>query len=131
MSIVVEFDHYFPNLTNNKFVWKLVQNPLHIDVEMIPETLQEEAIDLKCDFCAKINFEAMSLEYYPIYPKVGEETLRLMVPFSFTYLCKVSFSTLALLKTKPHNRLDIEIYSRCALSSFRPRTSNLVKEKQQ
>ena len=127
MSIVVEFDHYFPNLTNNNFVWKLVQNPLHIDVEMIPETLQEEAIDLKCDFCAKINFEAMSPEYYPIYPKVDEETL----PFSFTYLCKVSFSTLALLKTKPHNRLDIESYSRCALSSFRPRISNLVKEKQQ
>ena len=72
MSIVVEFDHYFPNLTNNNFVWKLVQNPLHIDVEMIPKTLQEEAIDLKCDFCAKINFEAMSLEYYSIYPKVGE-----------------------------------------------------------
>ena len=57
----VEFDHYFPNLTNNNFVWKLVQNPLHIDVEIIPKTLQEEAIDLKCDFCAKINFEALNI----------------------------------------------------------------------
>ena len=120
----------------NNSVWKLVQNPFHIDVELIPETLQEEAIDLKCDSCAKINFEAMSLEdfwvkYYPIYPKVGEEALRLMVPFSSTYLCEVGFSTLALLKTKQRNRLNVESDLRCALSSFRPRISNLVKQKQQ
>ena len=129
--MVVEFYQYFPNLNNNNFVWTLVQNPFHIDVEMIPETLQEEAIDLKCDFCAKINFEAISLEYYPICPKGGEETLRLMEPFSFTYLCKVGFSTLALLKTKPRNRLDSESNLLCALSSSRPRISNFVKEKQQ
>ena len=86
-----------------------MQNPFHIDVEMIPETLQEEAIDLKCDSCAKTNFEAMSFEffwvkYHPIYREVGEEALRLMVPFSSTYLCEVGFSTLALLKQ--NNAID-------------------------
>ncbi|KAF2350453.1 hypothetical protein FHG87_018791 [Trinorchestia longiramus] len=85
---------------------------------------------------AKRDFETMKLEefwvkYLPMYPKVGEEALRVILPFSSTYLCEAGFSALVVLKTKQHNRLDVENDLRCALSSFNPRISDLVRKKQQ
>ncbi|XP_068207463.1 protein FAM200C-like [Palaemon carinicauda] len=49
-------------------------NPFNTDVELLLESLQEEAIDLKCDSSAKRDFETMKLEefwvkYLPMYPK--------------------------------------------------------------
>ncbi|KAF2350746.1 hypothetical protein FHG87_018498 [Trinorchestia longiramus] len=41
------------------------------------------------------------------------------------------FSALVVLKTKQHNRLDVENDLRCVLSSFNPRISDLVRKKQQ
>ncbi|XP_064117635.1 protein FAM200C-like [Macrobrachium nipponense] len=105
--------------------WTLVQNPFNT-----------EAIDFKCDSSAKRDFETMKLEeefwvkYLPMYPKVGEEALRVILPFSSTYLCEAGFSALVVLKTKQRNRLDEENDLCCALSSSNPRISNLVRKKQ-
>ncbi|KAF2344662.1 hypothetical protein FHG87_024581, partial [Trinorchestia longiramus] len=41
------------------------------------------------------------------------------------------FSALVVLKTKQRNRLDVENDLRCALSSYNPRISDLVRKKQQ
>ncbi|XP_063872067.1 LOW QUALITY PROTEIN: protein FAM200C-like [Scylla paramamosain] len=111
-------------------------NELFTDVELLLESLQEEAINLKCDSSAKRDFETMKLEefwvkYLPMYPKVGEEALRVILPFSSTYLCEAGFSALVVLKTKQRNRLDVENDLSCALSSFNPRISDLVRKKQQ
>ncbi|XP_068205161.1 protein FAM200C-like [Palaemon carinicauda] len=117
-------------------LWTLVQNPFNTDVELLLESLQEEAIDLKCDLSMKRDFETMKLEefwvkYLPMYPKVGEEALRVFLPFSSTYLCEAGFSALFVLKTIQRNRLDIENDLRCVLSSFNSRISDLVRKKQQ
>ncbi|KAF2360117.1 hypothetical protein FHG87_009133 [Trinorchestia longiramus] len=135
-SLTEEFMHYFPDVSMGNSLWTLVQNPFNTDVELLLESLQEEAIDLKCDFSAKRDFETMKLEefwvkYLPMYPKVGEEALRVILPFSSTYLSEAGFSALAVLKTKERNRLDVENDLRCALSSFNPRISDLVRKKQQ
>jgi hypothetical protein len=47
-------------------------------LDSLPDPLQEQAVELKCDSSAKDNLKAMSLEefwvkYLPIYPKIGEE----------------------------------------------------------
>ncbi|KAF2343754.1 hypothetical protein FHG87_025490 [Trinorchestia longiramus] len=112
-SLAEEFMHDFPDVSMENFLWTLVQNPFNTDVELLLESLQEEAIDLKCDSCAKRDFETMKLEefwvkYLPMYPKVGEEALRVILPFSSTYLCEAGFSALVVLKTKQRNRLDVE-----------------------
>lgn len=135
-SLAEEFIHYFPDVSMENSLWTLVQNPFNTDVELLLESLQEEAIDLKCDSSAKRDFETMKLEefwvkYLPMYPKVGEEALRVILPFSSTYLCEAGFSALVVLKTKQRNRLDVENDLRCALSSFNPRISDLVRKKQQ
>ena len=74
--------------------------------------------------------EEFWVTYLPLYPKVGEEALRLILPFSSTYLCEAGFSALVVLKTKQRNRLNVENDLRCALSSFKPRISDLVKKEQ-
>ncbi|KAF2361029.1 hypothetical protein FHG87_008213 [Trinorchestia longiramus] len=126
----------FHHVSMENSLWTLVQNPFNTDVELLLESLQEEAIDLKCDSSAKRDFETMKLEefwvkYLPMYPKVGKEALRGIFPFSSTYLCEAGFSALVVLKTKQRNQLDVENDLRCALSSFNPRISDLVRKKQQ
>ncbi|KAF2356296.1 hypothetical protein FHG87_012948 [Trinorchestia longiramus] len=135
-SLAEEFMHYFPDVSMENSLWTLVQNLFNTDVELLLESLQEEAIDLKCDSSAKRDFETMKLEefwvkYLRMYPKVGEKTLRVILPFSSTYLCEAGFSALVVLKTKQRNRLDVENDLRRALSSFNPRISDLVRKKQQ
>ncbi|XP_064102666.1 SCAN domain-containing protein 3-like [Macrobrachium nipponense] len=135
-SLAEEFMHYFPDVKMENSLWTLVQNPFNTGVELLLESLQEEAIDLKCDSSAKRDFETMKLEefwvkYHPMYQKVGEEALRVILPFSSTYLCEAEFSAHVVLKTKQPNRLDVENDLHCALSSFNPRISNLVRKKQQ
>ena len=58
--------------------------------------------------------ETMTLEkfwvkYLQMYLKVGEEALRLILPFSSTYLYEAVFLALVL-KTKQRHRLDEENY---------------------
>ena len=118
-SLAEEFIHYFPDVSMENSLWTLVQNPFNTDVELLLESLQEEAIDLKCDSSSKRYFETMKLEefwvkYLPTYPKVGEEALRVILPFSSTYLCEAGFSALVL-KTKQRNRLDVENDALCAV----------------
>ncbi|XP_068233562.1 zinc finger BED domain-containing protein 5-like [Palaemon carinicauda] len=106
-SLAEEFMHYFPDVSMENSLWTLVQNPFNTDVELLLESLQEEAIDLKYDSSAKKDFETMKLEefwvkYLLMYPKVGEEALRAILPFSSTYLCEAGFYALVL-KTKQRN----------------------------
>ncbi|KAF2348346.1 hypothetical protein FHG87_020898 [Trinorchestia longiramus] len=81
-----------------------------------------------------INKLEMSLYIHPklnAYRHIGEEALCVILPFSSTYLCETGFSALVVLKIKQRNRLDVENDLRCALSSFNPRISDLVRKKQQ
>uniref|UniRef100_K7GAS4 HAT C-terminal dimerisation domain-containing protein n=1 Tax=Pelodiscus sinensis TaxID=13735 RepID=K7GAS4_PELSI len=125
-----EFICYFPNNFSGNPIHKL-RNPFNVDVDSLPEVLQEQALKIKYDSSAKDNFENASLEefrikYFPMYSKVGEEALRIILSFSSTYLCEKSFSSLVILKTKQRNRLDVENDLHCTLASFKPRISQLI-----
>ncbi|CAH1958166.1 unnamed protein product, partial [Acanthoscelides obtectus] len=47
--------------------------------------------------------------------------LRILVPFSSTYLCETGFSALVLIKTKRRNRLDVDSVLMIALAKVEPR----------
>ncbi|CAM4668547.1 unnamed protein product [Lepidochelys olivacea] len=69
-----EFICYFPDNFSGNPVHKLAHNPFSVDVDSLPEVLQEQALKMKYDSSAKDNFENLSLEqfgikYFPIYPK--------------------------------------------------------------
>ncbi|XP_003369501.1 hypothetical protein Tsp_04915 [Trichinella spiralis] len=64
--------------------------PLH--VEHFPHDLQEGAIELQFNILAEDSFEGMPLESLLVklqaeYPNVISQVLRILVPFSSTYLC--------------------------------------------
>lgn len=134
-SVAAEFGRYFPENFSDDPIHKLIRNPFVTDVEQLPEILQEEALDVKNDSSARDNFSHMDLtefwiKYYAIYPIVGKEALRLLLPFSTTYLCERGFSTLLGIKTKQRNRLHVENDLRCALTTVPPRIHQLVNKVQ-
>ena len=131
-----EFERYFPDLGDTELSeWQMTRNPFRLNEEILPDNLQEEFLELKCNSNARNDFEAMTLtefwaKYVHIYKSVGAVAIRTLLPFSSTYLCKNGFSTLVNIKTKSRNKLDCEADLRCALSATHPRIKHLVSKKQ-
>ena len=113
----------------------MTRNPFRIGEDILPDNLQEEFLEMKCNSAAKDDFEELALtdfwaKYVQIYKRVGSVALHTLLPFSFTYLCESGFSALVNIKTKARNKLDCEADLRCALSSVKPRIKLLVSKKQ-
>lgn len=130
-----EIGDYFPDVSSENWEFKLTRDPLKIDVDILPDHIQEQWIDLKCDSQANAEFPNLDVEdfwlsYFPVYPQVALEAAKLLVQFSSTYLCESGFSTLAYIKSKYRARLDVESDLRCALSQLQPNIQKLVKDKQ-
>ncbi|KAL4136092.1 hypothetical protein QTP88_007659 [Uroleucon formosanum] len=130
-----EFMRYFPDFSNESWKYTLTSCPFSANVDTLPDTFQEQAIELKNDSRAKIEFNSGSsleefwVKYQPIYPEISNEALQVLVQFSSTYLCESGFSSLAIIKTKHRNRLDVESDLRCSLSNIEPNFKKLSKEK--
>ncbi|CAG5052364.1 unnamed protein product [Parnassius apollo] len=129
-----EFKRYFPDSCNN-IMYRLATDPFHVDIDMLPDTLQEQALEIKNDTAAQYDFEKMDkalfwIKYLQDYPSTAEQALKLFLPFSSTYLCEKAFSAVVAIKTKYRSKLDIASDLRCALSSTEPRIGNLVKTMQ-
>ncbi|XP_072377904.1 protein FAM200A-like [Diabrotica undecimpunctata] len=126
---------YFPDVSSENWEFKLTRDSFHIEVDILPVNLQEQAIYLKCDSQAKADFANMDLEefwltYFPVYPEVTLVSAKLLVQFSSTYLCESAFSALAYIKSKYRSRLDVESDLRCALTQFQPNIEKLVMNRQ-
>ena len=135
-QLKLEFERYFPDLDNTEFpIWKMTRNPFRVAQDILPDNLQEEFLELKCNSTAKDDFQVMPLndfwpKYMHIYKNVGSAALRILLPFSSTYICESGFSTLVTVKTKYRSKLDCEADMRCALSSTKPRIKLLVSKRQ-
>ena len=131
-----EFECCFPDLNDAELpIWKMTRNPFRTTEDILPDNLQEEFIEMKCNSTAKDDFEVMPLnefwtKYMHIYKNVGSAALRTLLPFSSTYLYESRFSTLVNVKTKCRSKLDCEADMRCALSSTKPRIKFLISNKQ-
>ncbi|XP_066450060.1 SCAN domain-containing protein 3-like [Eleutherodactylus coqui] len=128
-----EISSYFPNLPDTPFA--LARSPFTVKVEDVPETVQEEFIDLINNDAAKTDFSTMPLTKFwikclQLYPILSETVLRLLLPFPTTYLCEIGFSRLMVIKSKYRSRLVMENDFRCALAKTAPRISELVNKKQ-
>ncbi|XP_078495348.1 protein FAM200C-like [Ciona intestinalis] len=130
-----ELERYFPDLNCTELAeWKMTRNPFRITVDILPDDLQEEFLEMQCSSAAKDDFETMLLtdfwaKYMPIYKNVGGVAMRIL-PFSSTYLCESGFSTLVNIKTQHRNKLDCGADVRCALSATKPKIKLLVSQKQ-
>ncbi|XP_039175589.1 SCAN domain-containing protein 3-like [Crotalus tigris] len=128
-----ETSSYFPNLPDTPFAF--ARSPFTVNVENVPETAQEEFIELINSDAAKTDFSTIPVTKFWIkclqsYPVLSETVLRLLLPFPTTYLCETGFSSLLVIESKYRNRLVVEDDLRCALAKTAPRISDLVKSKQ-
>ena len=128
-----EISGYFPNLPDTPFA--LARSPFTIRVEDVPESAQEEFIELIASVAAKTDISSMSVTKFWIkglqsYPVLSEIALRLILPFPTTYLCETGFSSLLVIKSKYRSRLVAENDLCCALAKTAPRISDLARKKQ-
>jgi len=137
-SLTNEFMRYFPDFSNESWQYVLTSCPFNTNqgtnVDILTDTFQEQAIELKNDSRAEMYFNSgSSLEefwakYQPIYPEISNVALKILVQFSSTYLCESGFSSLAVIKTKHRNRLDVESDLTCSLSNIEQNIKKLSKE---
>ncbi|XP_042206986.1 zinc finger BED domain-containing protein 5-like [Homarus americanus] len=134
-SLESELKKYFSEFEEED--GKLVRNHFSgtLDIATISNDVQDEFLDLKNDSAAKDLYEERSLtvfwcSMYQSYQKVSAIALRVLLPFSTTYLCESGFSTLLHIKNKSRNQLDVDPDMRCVLSVTQSRISHLTERKQ-
>ncbi|KRY25200.1 Protein ZBED8 [Trichinella spiralis] len=133
-GFIAKISLWLKQVERGNLAWFSRLNELFINVEDLSHDLQEEAIELQFNNLAKDSFESMPLENFWVklqaeYPKISSQSLRILVPFSSTYLCETGFSALMTLNTQHRNRLNVESDLRCTLSPTPPRIDNLVANK--
>uniref|UniRef100_UPI00358F59FB protein FAM200C-like n=1 Tax=Myxine glutinosa TaxID=7769 RepID=UPI00358F59FB len=124
-SLQEEFRHYFHEIdANENAQLKLARNPFRCTVDDLPDGIQEEFLELINNTAAKEEFQEQQqfsssncwAKMLSAFPKTSEFALKVLIPFSSTYLCESGFSTLLVIKSNAQNRLDAEADMRCALS---------------
>lgn len=86
------FRKFKKRILAKKFSSKSIYDNIILCISDIPDKIQEELIELKCNSYAKQDFEPMEadafwLKYYKVYPLIGTEALTLLIQFSSTCVC--------------------------------------------
>ncbi|CAG4980470.1 unnamed protein product [Parnassius apollo] len=130
-----EFRRHYRDIDSESPIWHMTRNPFVVDVLQLPEEVQKEFLEMKTDSSMKDEFHLLTLEKFwikrlPVNSKLASLTLRVLIPFSSTYLCETGFSALVLIKTKQRNRLDVDSHLMIALARTEPRINQLVQNMQ-
>ena len=99
VSLQMELQSYFPELSEVES--KLIRNPFIVNVQSLPDSIQEEFLESVNDSVAKDVFETLTLTKFwtkmsVTYPVV----LNSLLIFPSTYLCEQGFSMLLNIKNK-------------------------------
>ena len=126
-------DRYFPTLDTEQYSW--VVNPFgNGETKQLSAKEQEQMIDLKGDIVRKTSFSQTELSEFWIslvkeYPELSTRAVKILIPFSTSYLCELGFSVLTEIKSKKRERiLMIDAEMRVCLSSIEPRIEILCNE---
>ena len=106
-----------------------------MNVQSLPDSIQEEFLELVNDSVAKDAFEMLTLTKFwtkmsVTYPVVSDVVLNSLLVFPSTYLCEQGFSTLLNIKSKLRLRLNVDHDLRLCLSNTTPRIEKLICNKQ-
>ena len=64
------------------------------------------------------------------FPFVSCKTLRILILFAASYLCEAGFSSVAVIRSKYRNKIDIEREMHVAISNIEPRFDKICMEQQ-
>lgn len=137
-KLIADFDRYFP--ADDVFKYNWVRMPFNFDVSDLHEEFvninqfQEQLIEIQSDQALRYNFYknteslcAFWLKLKTEKPIIVKEALKVLLPFSTTYMCEAGFSALCVIKNNYRNKLNPEIDIRCSLTSIQPRFEDLSK----
>ncbi|XP_053145433.1 zinc finger MYM-type protein 6-like [Hemicordylus capensis] len=136
-SLQQKFEDFYPAGEDQRKGNLWVQDPfvMHSQNNL---TIQEEEmlLELSSDAGLQSAFQSMPIAQFWIklkdeYEILHKKAMKILLPFSSTYLCEAGFSSMSLIKTKTCNRVDINNYLRLALTKTEPRIDRLVKTKQE
>ncbi|KAF0749124.1 SCAN domain-containing protein 3-like [Aphis craccivora] len=128
---------YFPHISVEKYDW--VRNPyatssestadLSLEKEeQLAEIQEDRTLRLKYNESPLIRFWMYAKTEYPV---IAAEAINILLHFSTTYLCELSFSALTNIKNKKRERLlSVDQEMRVCLSSIRPRIELLCTKRQ-
>ncbi|XP_063786022.1 zinc finger BED domain-containing protein 5-like [Pseudophryne corroboree] len=130
-SLQQQFRQYFPEKDRKAEAW--IRNPFSAEATAnacLPLSVAEKLIDLSCDETLKLRYSEQPLANFWIsvqqeYPDLSSAALKVLTPFTSTYLCEAGFSALTLLKNRYRSRLAVEDDIRLYLSHTKPRFKNL------
>ncbi|XP_060870180.1 zinc finger MYM-type protein 6-like [Metopolophium dirhodum] len=136
-SLYDTFEDYYPVNQDPRDGYLWVQNPFLTNSQhKLCLKEQELLLEISSDIGLQSKFKTMSVtkfwielkdEYYVLF----EKAMKILLPFSSTYLCEAGFSGMTHIKTKTRNRLDATHSLRVALTTtVEPRFDKIVKTKQ-
>lgn len=133
-----KFEYYFHSINTEQYNW--IRNPFATNAisssEALPLQTREEFTELSNDMTLKLKFDEVPLDVFWIsikteYPCISDKAIFTLFPFSTTYLCEQSFSTLVLIKNDKRSCLkDLNQEIRVALSKIEPNIKLLCSTKQ-
>ena len=103
------------------------------NVAALPVNLQKMLLEVSTGHSLQLKISAVSLtEFWTFvkqeHPDLGDEVLEHLLPIASTYLCEVTFSAMATIKTKQRNRLSLENSLITAVAFLPPRTGGLTNK---
>ena len=96
--------------------------------DQLIELSNDKGLESLCK--SSITLPAFWIHAFREFPELSAIALKLLMPFSSTYLCEAGFSVLVSIKTKCRSRLNIKSLLRLALSDIEPCLEKLVSAKQ-
>ncbi|KAM4604703.1 SCAN domain-containing protein 3-like [Polymixia lowei] len=134
-----KFDEYFPEDPREGHMW--VVDPFSVDPTendvALPSHLESQLLDVSTDNTLKRQWGKVDLGSFWIvvskeYPHLAMRAVKLLLPFTTTYLCESGFSIVATTKTKARNRLRVSLEAtlRVSLSPIPPRLDLIMSERQ-
>lgn len=131
-----QFGEYFGEET---LANQWVRNPFSFPVTPCDRlTMQEEeaVLELNSNMDLKQKMSKVSLAHFWLsveteFPHLSKKAVKVLIPFTSTYLCECGFSALTMIKSKYRSRLQGEDDLRLFLSTVHPRIIHLCASKTQ
>nr|CAI5843314.1 unnamed protein product [Callosobruchus analis] len=136
-ELSIAFDQYYPPEEDVRSGNMWVINPFIDNCNNNLTTVEEtELIELSSDLALKSQFNSVNIYQFWIkiateYHNLHAKAMKIVLPFSSTYLCETTFSAMTVIKTKHRNRLALAPALRIAVTGLTPRIDALVSNKDQ
>lgn len=97
--------------------------------------LKENLLELSADGMLQLEFKSENLDTFWLkrkteYPELTNEALKCLIPFATSYLCELTFSSMAQIKSKLRNRLNLENDLILNVAKTDPRWEKLIEQNQ-